>query len=127
MAHFTTIASDFPESRFAHNAKFYAKQLAALMERQDNAFKARVLRVIGPLFPRNPAVFVPFLSYLIGVLGFLAYDWNKVKRALFVERQLVPWVVLLLSISLLTVNYVIEWRHSATLLDIPKILEPLKR
>ncbi len=127
LAHFTTIVADFPNSGFFRNAVFHSKNLAALLERQDNTFKERVLRVVGPLIPRNPAGLTTLLGYFVAILGWLVYDWTKVKDKLFKERQPAAWAVLALSITLVIVNYAREWRHTATILDAPKILQPLKR
>lgn len=124
LAHFTTITADFPESGFATNAAVYSKNLAGMLEKQDDAFKGRVLRVIGPLIPRNPAA---FLGYLVTILGWLVYDWKKVAEKLFKEKHPMAWLVLILSIVLLGINYSSEWRHSSSLISLTTVLQTPKR
>jgi tetratricopeptide (TPR) repeat protein len=126
LAHFTTITADFPNSPQAPAAAFNAKILAGFLRQQNDSQKARILRIVGPLIPRNPGALAALLGYTVSILGWLTYDWDRVKKKLVVEKHPLAWAVLVLSIGLFVANYASELRNTS-LMALPQLLAHLKQ
>jgi hypothetical protein len=122
LTHFTTILADFPDSGFARNAAFHARTLANLIRNEVHTVKDRALRMLGPFIPRDAAAMTTLLAYMITALTFVAYDWKKIKDKLFEEKHPAAWAAIALTFALIGVNYVKEYQHTASVVDLPKVL-----
>jgi hypothetical protein len=124
LLHFTTLLQEYPESHFAANAALSAQRIAAVIEKQNETLKGRVLRIVGPFFPRNSAALVGILTSLASVLGwFVLYDWKSHYHKLIVQKDPLVWLLLLTFVALAVTNYLFEDQADAkSMLDLVKPL-----
>jgi hypothetical protein len=123
LVNFTTLLQEYPESHFASNAALSARQIAVVMERQNESLKGRVLRLIGPVLPTNAAALVGIVTSLASVIVWFLYDWEGHYKKLFVKKDPVVWVLLIMFVALAATNYLFEDRENAkSMLDATKIL-----
>ena len=123
LLHFTTLLQEYPESHFASNAALSARQIALVLERQNETLKGRVLRLIGPILPSNAAALVGIVTSLASVMVWFLYDWEGHYNKLFVKKDPVVWVLLIMFVALAATNYLFEDRENAkSMLDATKAL-----
>jgi hypothetical protein len=128
LLHFTTLLQENPESRFAPNAAFSARQIAGVIEREHETPKGKILRWLGPLLPTNAAALAGILTSLATVLMWFLYDWKGHYERLIVNKDPVTWVLLLMFVGLAVTNYVMEDQQNAkSMLDATKALSSLRR
>jgi hypothetical protein len=121
LLHFTTLLQEYPESHFAANAALTARRIAAVIEKQNETLKGRVLRFVAPFLPRNAAALIGILTSLASVLGWFIYDWESHYQKLIVKKDPVVWVLLLMFIALAATNYLFEDQADAkSMLDVVK-------
>ena len=78
---------EYPDSRFAPNAAYFARQISTVIARQNETLKGRVLRRIGPFLPSNTTALVGILTSLASVIVWFAYDWQGHYHKLIVEKD----------------------------------------
>ena len=128
LLHFTTLLQEYPESSFAPNAAFFARQIAGVIERQNETLKGRVLRLIGPVLPSNSAALVGLLTSMASVLVWFCYNWQAHYEKLIVKKDPFVWTLLIMFVALAATNYLFEDRENAkSMLDATKALAVLKR
>jgi hypothetical protein len=127
LLHFTTLLQEYPESHFAANAALSARRIAAVLEKQNETLKGRVLRVVGPFLPSNATALIGILTSLVSILAwFMLYDWKSHYHKLFVQKDPIVWLLLLMFITLAVTNYLFEDQADAkSMLDLVKPLGKL--
>ena len=128
LSHFTTLLQEHPESRFASNAAFFARQIAGVIEREHETPKGKILRWLGPLLPTNVAALAGILTSLATVMMWFLYDWKNHYDRLIVRKDPVMWVLLLMFVGLAVTNYIMEDQQNAkSMLDATKALSAIRR
>ena len=128
LLHFTTLLQEYPDSQFAVNAAFSARQIAAVIERQNETLKGRVLRRIGPFLPSNSTALVGILTSMASIIVWFAYDWQAHYHKLIVKKDPVVWTLLIMFVVLAATNYLFEDRENAkSMLDATKALAAVRR
>ena len=128
LRHFTTLLQEHPDSRFAPNAAYFAQQIAAVIDREHETPKGKILRWLVPILPTNGAALAGILTSLATAVMWFLYDWKGHYERLIVRKDPVMWILLLMFVGLAVTNYVMEDQQNAkSMLDATKALSAIRR